>query len=234
MADRRIIDYIRENMQRGFSADSIKQALAQQGWNSREISEAFNEAHGYGPPQQPEPQPQSPYGPPRRYDTHDSSEPRREMPAQQQPGPSQHPQQAQQKEAARKPAFHRPTGVTIICVLGFISALGGIFIGLLGVLFTGLFAGLLGAVGGEAAAGAGSFASLGFIISLMPMVLGIVQLVAFFMLLKMKKMGFVLVLIIEIIQIVVGVMTMALSMFLVPLALIIVIYLLLKRDLFVY
>lgn len=87
MADPRLIDYIRENLQRG-PVDELVQILLDQGWTANEINEAIDIIQG--PPATAR------------------------QPAQ--PMPSTAPAQT---IPSKSPAS-RPTGVTIICVLGFL------------------------------------------------------------------------------------------------------------------
>ena len=91
----------------------------------------------------------------------------------------------------------RPTGVTLICVLGFIQAL--MMIG------SGLYVFYFGSVLSGAGAGAGSigmaFGILGMIFSamaLIPVFIGLLLLVAFYWLWNMKRSGWTIVVILQI------------------------------------
>lgn len=118
---------------------------------------------------------------------------------------------------------NRPLGITIICILGFIGAilliLGGI--ALLGLGGLGVMA------GSELATLFGGF--LG-IIGVIILLLGIVTAIALFWLWQMKKIGWTLTMVMEIIGIVLSLVQMQIISIIIPA--IIVIYLWMKKDLF--
>ena len=113
----------------------------------------------------------------------------------------------------------RPLGVTIICILGFLGALiyiaGGAAIFGLGGL--GMMA--IPAIGG-----------LVTVMGAVVLVIGIVLLLAFFWTWKMRKRGWTIVMILEIIGIILSLLAMDFISIVLPI--IIVIYLFLKRGLF--
>ena len=183
MADQRLVDYIRDNMQRGYSADYLMDALVRQGWNINDVHEAINIVQGYSMPQeQPGMQPQTPYG------------------AQQQPAA---------KPAQQAGPRHRPAGVTIICVLGFLYALFILFAGYLifsvGQLVGGTVTQNAAFFGNETGlmGGIGSFISLlsGYM-GIILIILALVTFVGFSLLWRMKKAGWIIVIVIGIIAII--------------------------------
>ncbi len=118
----------------------------------------------------------------------------------------------------------RPTGVTVICVLGFILSilllLGGIAALGVGAVAGGTLGSTVGAL----------FGVLGVIV----LIIGVVGLVAFWLLLKMKKIGWILVTVIGILSIITNLISVinAGAVVGIVLWLIIILYLYKKRALF--
>ncbi len=227
MADERVVSYIMDCLGKGYDTGYVIETLTQQGWTRQEISDAIDVVQGRGrqyrdQPPRPQMQPE--------YARTDRTENAAEMRPAQQPGWNQgmqpQPQQAQSQQAPP-----RPKGVVLISVLGFLSAAFLIISGIFVVFFSMLFGALLGAVGEEGATAAGIFASLGNMIALFLFILGIIELVAFYMLLKMKRKGFMLVTILMALQTGLGGITMNVPV-VIP-SVIVLIYILMKRDLFV-
>jgi hypothetical protein len=121
----------------------------------------------------------------------------------------------------------RPTGVTVICILGFLGAIleivGGLGMVALGGLFGGMSVPSMGAIPGFLA---GMFGIFGAIL----LILGIASFVVIFWLWKMKKIGWTLTMILEIIGILLSLVSFNIIGIVIPV--IIVIYLWLKKDLF--
>ena len=118
----------------------------------------------------------------------------------------------------------RPLGVTVICILGFLGAILGI-VGGLGLIVVGSFfsGAVMGAVPGFLAGMLGVFGGV-------LIVLGIISFVVIYWLWQMKKIGWTLTLIIEIIGILLNLASFNIIGLVIPV--IIVVYLLLKKDLF--
>lgn len=118
----------------------------------------------------------------------------------------------------------RPTGVTIICILGWIGAIlsiiGGAALAFLGPFLAAFVQEVPALVSGALLMGLG----------VVTLILGIVLLVAFYWLWQMKKTGWTIVMVLEIISLITGLVS--LSWFQIIIALIIVLYLYTKRDLF--
>lgn len=189
MADERLVNYIRDNLSRGYSPDSLRQTLVNQGWNINQVDEAINIA------QAPSPQPQTPSAP------------------------------------QAKPS--RPTGVTIICVLGFLGAILVLFSGI-------LLAGLGGLMGGLTSGDETVSMDLGGLGSLLGLfgyvfiIIGIVDFVGFYLLLKMKRIGWIIITVMGIIFIAMNVINFSVNNILgIVLWVIIIGYLFMKRKLFV-
>ncbi len=93
----------------------------------------------------------------------------------------------------------RPTGVTLICILGFVEALVTIGSGLYAFLLGSILSGI-GAAGGAVGAVFGVMGMLFSFMSLIPVVIGFLLLVAFYWLWKMKRSGWTIVMILEVIM----------------------------------
>lgn len=119
-------------------------------------------------------------------------------------------------------AQERPLGVTVICILGWIGAILSI-IGGIGIAFLGP---LLGAFA-EVPAMAGVV--VGFL-GIVTLILGLVLLVAFYWLWQMKKTGWTIVMVLEIIGIIMSLVSLNIWNIIIPV--IIVLYLYTKKDLF--
>jgi hypothetical protein len=119
-------------------------------------------------------------------------------------------------------AQKRPLGVTVICILGWIlaalSILGGI-----AALFLG---GLLNILSSMPTI---TSAIVGFL-GVITLILGIVLILAFYWLWQMKKMGWTLVTVLMIIELVLSLVS--LSILGIVLSLVILLYLWMKKDLF--
>lgn len=121
----------------------------------------------------------------------------------------------------------RPTGVSVICILGFLGAIIEI-VGGLGMVALG---GLTGGIAiPEMAAVPGFLAGMLGIFGAILVVLGIASFVVIFWLWQMKKIGWTLTMILEIIGILLSLVSFNIIGLVIPV--IIVIYLWLKKDLF--
>jgi len=192
MADERLVNYIRDNLHRGYSPDSLRQTLLNQGWDTNQINEAFAVVQGSAP---------------------DISQ-----------------------TSAGTPS--RPTGVTIICVLGFISAVFSLVSGILFIGVSSLFGGM-GSVsfGNETASmvvDMGIFGTLFGMLGYILIIIAIVGFVGFYLLLKMKKIGWILTTVIGIIFMTLNILNFSLTSILVIVFWAVIIgYLFTKRKLFV-
>ncbi|MFH0956349.1 MAG: hypothetical protein V1813_00645 [Candidatus Aenigmatarchaeota archaeon] len=173
MADQNLVDYVRSSLSQGYSADSVRQALVQQGWDPGSINEAFALASG-------------------------------SMRSQAYMAPT--PQQGQ---AAAQPG-KRPMLVTVLCAIGFIFSVISILIGIAALLLGSLFGALGGStLGGEENTEAlGMLGSLVMLASIIPLVTGAVGIAVFILLLKMKRKGFLLTIVLGAISIAYGIYTL--------------------------
>jgi hypothetical protein len=141
--------------------------------------------------------------------------------------PTPKPAASNAPKSAAQPATpgKRPLGVTIFSILGIIASLlvimaGVMLVGLMGVL--------------ETATGLGVFAGMGMIIGVVYIILGIVELIAYIMLFKMKRIGWIIVTVLGIIFIIMGLAQDVMSNIIsVVITAIILIYLYTKRQLYV-
>ncbi|NIP40244.1 MAG: hypothetical protein GTN39_01840 [Candidatus Aenigmarchaeota archaeon] len=208
MIDERLIDYIRDNLRKGYSLDSLRKVLIDEGWDPNQVNEAINYVQNISPPASP-------------------------------PVPSPHPSWSPpEEEETRKPS--RPTGVTIICILGF---LGAILLLISGVLLVGLGGIIVNTgipfLGNETASVTlGGFGSvLGPLLDLMGFVLialAVIYFVSFYLLLKMNRIGFVLVILLGLLQIIGSAISFSMNnATMIVLWAIIIAYLFIKRKFFV-
>ena len=116
----------------------------------------------------------------------------------------------------------RPTGVTIICILGYVGSVLALVAGILSIFFSAIVVTAFPLPGLD---------SLFAILGALSLLLGIVGLVAFSLLLKMKKIGWIIVTIEGIISIIIGALTF--NVLGIALWIIILVYLWRKKDLFV-
>jgi len=137
----------------------------------------------------------------------------------------------------------RPTIVTVICILGFLMSVLFVLTGILTLFVSSLFApfGTGTLTSGEGVSSDVSdlsgFGSLLILFSAVPLIVGIIGFGTFYLLLKMNKIGWILVLILGIISIALGLLQIAMGVFqfnIISLAFwgLIVAYMLLKRNLF--
>ena len=131
-------------------------------------------------------------------------------------------------------AGSRPMGVTLICLLGFAQAIISI-IGSLLILTLSSAVGGIGA-GTELGAAFGMLGALFSLFSLIPLAIAFVLIIAFVLLWKMKRVGWILVVLLEIISLLfasVGLLTMNIYAIIgFVLALVILIYLIKNKSLF--
>ena len=163
------------------------------------------------------------------------------------PPPGSPPAQAKQKAPSKKPSVSlRPTGVTIICILGFLLSIlalltGIVSIGLAEILGGAEFQMIFGSM---VASAISEEIDLFTIIGVISIIMGIVGLVAFYLLLKMKRTGWIIVTVLGVIQIAVSLIPSLMSFSIegllnlntiLPIAIWVIIigYLFAKRNLFV-
>jgi hypothetical protein len=117
-------------------------------------------------------------------------------------------QYQQQGQAAAQPG-KRPMLVTVLCVIGFIFSVISIITGIVALLLGSLFGALGGsALGGEDTEALGMIGSLVMLASIMPLVTGAAGIAVFILLLKMKRMGFLLTIVLGAISLVLGIFTL--------------------------
>jgi hypothetical protein len=217
MADERLTAYIRECLRKGYPSDYILRTLANEGWKIDHVKEAIESLQA---PSKPPPAPPSMLLPSK------PQAPQTQPTQQARPTPSRQPPP---KPAPSKPPT-RPTGITVICILGFLGAGFSIFSGIIVISLSTLFSTFVGTVGGETAA-AGELFTLGSLIALSLIIIGVIEFVAFFLLLGMKRTGFILVVIMEIITIALA--ATSINILTIAIAAVILVYLLMKRNLFI-
>jgi len=219
MVNEKLVDFIRDGLRKGYSINYLERTLINEGWDINQVDEAINIVQTPPPPPSSTPPP----SPPLTW-----------------PPTAQAEQQAPSKRPATSKSS-RPTGVTVICVLGF---LGALVLLLSGILLTGIGGiigniGLPGMLGNETASiTLGGFGSLlGPLLDLMGFVLialAVIYFAGFYLMLKMEKTGFVLVIVLGLVQIIGGAMSFSMnSATMIVLWIIIIGYLLTKRKLFV-
>ncbi len=232
MVDNSLLNYIKDSLERGFREDYIKQTLIDQGWNSQDINDAFNQVHGYGR-DQPHPHEEHPHAPPQHQE---QSTPENTNKTTTQTEPTQ--QQIPSK---------RTTGITVISSLGILSAVMALLLGAisLGVgAFIGIGSDIL-PMGPENITAPAGVEGIGFLLNIMGFVyiiIGVVGLVGFYLLLKMKKIGWIIIILIGFLQVASFLMSF-LSSFnileiiyntpVIVLWIVIIVYLYMKRKLFV-
>lgn len=214
MVDERLVIYIKDCMRKSYSLDYIRQMLVNVGWKANQVDEAINFVQASSPP--------PPWSP---------------------------PAQAKQKAPSKKPLTRpsRPTGVTIICILGFLFSILALLTGIVSIGFAGfiesigpplmLESEIISMIFGE-------IGSLFNILGLITIIMGVVGLVTFYLLLKMKRTGWIIVTFLGVIQIAVSLIPSMISFSIegllnlntiLPIAIwvVIIAYLFTKRNLFV-
>ncbi|NIO20204.1 MAG: hypothetical protein GTN76_05525 [Candidatus Aenigmarchaeota archaeon] len=115
--------------------------------------------------------------------------------------------------------IERPLGVTIICILGFISAIFALMSGIILTTITSLFQNSIITL----------FGFLGYIL----IIIAIANFIGFYLLLKMKRTGWVIVTVMGIISIILGIASFGIdSLVSIIISAVIVGYLFMKRKLF--
>ena len=206
MAEQQIIDYLRNGLYKGYSIDSLRKALIDAGWDGAKVDEAIGIVeHGQGSvPSPPHPM---------------------ELPGL--PGPL-----SPVAEPASPQGGSRTRGVTMIGILGFIvsglSLVAGFFL-----LFAGSFLGsIVSGVPGSVTV-FGDMESVLLIFSLIPIIVGFCGFLAFYLLLRMKKAGWTLVIFLAMLGIASSMAAFDLyNVFSVSMWLVIVIYLFMKSASF--
>jgi hypothetical protein len=168
MANPSMVNYIKDSLSQGYSPDSIRRALVQQGWDQGSIGQAFTEAGSGG-------------------------------------------QGTQVQQGQAGSTGGRPMLVTVLCVIGFIFSAATILIGIAALVLGSLFGALGGTVtvnGEEGAEAAGMFGSLVMLVAIVPLVTGALGIVAFVLLLGMKRMGFFFTIALGLVSIILGIFTL--------------------------
>ena len=194
MIDERLINYIKNGLEKGYSLNSLRQALINSGWDINQVNEAIDYVRNYSLSTQ----------------THSQT--------------LKHP-------------VTRPTGITVICVLGFLFS---IFMLIMGIILLG-FAPMLGNieistefVNQSFSATLGGFTPLFYAFGLITLIISIVAFIAFYLLWKMKKTGLIIVIIVGIISIIQSLISFNTNNIIgIVLWIIIIGYLWTKRNLFV-
>jgi hypothetical protein len=199
MAEKRLIDYIKENLARGYTADYLRKILLEQGWVAGDVDEALNVVQGSSamtaapaalPEESPEEErPRQPRHEEHYYDPHVDEE---------QDTHKAEPT-TQETAAAAKKSGARPTGVTLFCILGFLTAALLIAAGILILTIGPLVGAGLGydneSLPGNQTGfpGTGVTGLLSNFSGVMFLLLGAVELLGFILLWKMKKIGWFIV-----------------------------------------
>jgi len=226
MANQILVDYIRNGMKDGISIDVLRQQSLNQGWTEQEINEAINVATGA---------PASEHSTP---GVHTNRLPEQPPSTPQAQPAEQAPQE--QKPPQEKPARpKRPTGITIICILGLVYAVFSILFAIVAVIFVGMFAGLDLVFGNQTVIDSPLLIpaqQIVFLVNLMvylSIVISIIYIVGFYLLLKMKRIGWIIITIMGMIAIVLDVLSFSITNILnIAVVAVIIIYLFTKRKLF--
>ena len=128
---------------------------------------------------------------------------------------------------ADKATQTRPTGVTVICILGFLGAILGILGAVALIGLGGLSGYLAGMEGAAMLAFLGPFMG---VIGALLLIISVITFVAVYWLWQMKKIGWTITMIMEIISILLSIAAFNILGLVIPA--IIVIYLWMKKDLF--
>jgi hypothetical protein len=189
MADRRLVNFIKEGLRRGYSAEYLQRQLVKKGWNLDEVDEAIDTVQT-PPPPTPSPEPEQREQP---------------LPPQIPPGGRRPPPRPSGPPRPSRPS--RPVGVTVIACLSF---LGGILVLITGILILG-FVGLVSvdylSPLNETSIGVPFVSSLEEV-NLMTMlglafiVMGVIELAGSFLLLGMKRSGWAIITAVGLIQII--------------------------------
>jgi len=141
------------------------------------------------------------------------------------------------KETTQSRTTSRPTGVTIICVLVFLISILMLITGVFSMFFSEIMKGFSfsGTIGNTAILATFNEAGLLFsLLGFMMIIFGVVGLIAFYLLLKMKKMGSIIVTIVGIVSIIQSLISFNINNVLgIVLWVIIIAYLWTKRNIFV-
>jgi hypothetical protein len=237
MVDQSLVDYIRNGLRDGISIDFLIQQSLNQGWTEQEIKEAANIAAGR--PVSTAPHVSEPPTP----GVHTTRLPR-QTPSTPQARPAEQTQQAQpaksQTPQEQKTRPTRPTGITIICVFGIIYSVFSLLFAIAAVVFVGLFAGLDLGLGDQTVLDTPLLIpteQVVFLVNLMAylsIVISIIYIVGFYLLLKMKRIGWIIITIMGMIAIILDVLSLSITNIpSIAVVAIILIYLFTKRKLFV-
>jgi hypothetical protein len=198
MAEKRLIDYIKENLARGYTADYLRKILLEQGWVAGDVDEALNVVQGSSsmtaaPAALPEEAPEEEQHAKPRHEEHYYDPHVDEVQDVSKPETT-----AQETAAAAKKSDARPTGVTLFCILGFLTAglliAAGILILTIGPLVTGGPGNDTFPLGNQTGfPGTGVTGLLSNFSGVMFLLLGAVELLGFILLWKMKKIGWFIV-----------------------------------------
>jgi hypothetical protein len=225
MADKRLINFIREGLRRGYSIEYLERQLVKEGWNLDEVDDAIDIVQA-PPPPAPSPEPEQ-----REQPLHPQIPPVRRAP----PRPSGPPRPS-------KPS--RPLGLTVIACLSF---LGGILVLITGILilsFVGIVSGdylsfLNGTSIGVPFASSFEEMNLLTMLGLAFVLMGVIELAGSFLLLKMKRSGRAIITAVGLIQVIAygaaGVISFSMGVEIIPIFafwIIIIVYLFAKRKLF--
>lgn len=136
------------------------------------------------------------------------------------------------EEMDKMPGSKRPTGVTIISILGFLLSLMMLITGVAAIGFSSFFGSAA-----EQTIGVSGFGSVFIVLGIIMLIVGIVGIIAFYLLWKMKKSGMMLVMIVGVLSIISSVLQMktisASGLVGIILWIIILVYLFKKKDMFV-
>lgn len=125
------------------------------------------------------------------------------------------------KEPIDKKTSKRPLPVTIIAILTLLGSLMMIGLGSMIVFFGGVVDSMI------------PMAGFSMVLGIIPIVIGVIGLIAFYFLFKMKRIGWLLVMIVGIVSIIQGILTSFMNNLVsIILWIIIIVYLFLKKDLF--
>lgn len=230
MIDQKLLDSLKTKLDNGKTPEEAKELLSGEGWDEEHIDEALNmvestEDSDDFPEEEKIEEPKAEDFP---------EEKPKELPGEK---PEDFPEE-KPKELPKKPKGQRPVMLSVISVIGILFSILGLLGGITLLGLSGLD--MLGGLTGDA--GNPILELLGFgglVTGTIVLVINIAALVGFYMLFRMKRLGWILVMITGVISVILGLLSLVQSFAIFGLTfpltlvwLVIVAYLFLEREIF--